>query len=250
VNDPGYRNVTFDELAAAYQEAARGLLDGGVDLLLIETIFDTLNAKAAIFGIKQLFAERGQDVPIMISGTITDASGRTLSGQTTEAFWHSIRHAEPLIVGLNCALGAEDLRPYLNTHPPSPTPTSASTPTPACPTSSANTTTLRTHGPTLRDFAQAVMSIWSAAAAAPPRPTSAPSLDEAVADLPPAPSPHRAAPAPQRLEPSPSPPNSTSSTSASGPTSPARAASPASSSTATTKRRSVWPGSRWKTGRR
>jgi 5-methyltetrahydrofolate--homocysteine methyltransferase len=115
VNDPGYRNITFDELAAAYQEAARGLLDGGVDLLLVETIFDTLNAKAAIFGIKQLFDERGQAVPIMISGTITDASGRTLSGQTTEAFWHSVRHAEPLIVGLNCALGAEDLRPYLNT---------------------------------------------------------------------------------------------------------------------------------------
>jgi 5-methyltetrahydrofolate--homocysteine methyltransferase len=115
VNDPGYRNITFDELAAAYREAARGLLDGGVDLLLVETIFDTLNAKAAIFGIKQLFDERGQAVPIMISGTITDASGRTLSGQTTEAFWHSVRHAEPLIVGLNCALGAEDLRPYLNT---------------------------------------------------------------------------------------------------------------------------------------
>jgi 5-methyltetrahydrofolate--homocysteine methyltransferase len=115
VNDPGFRNVTFDELAAAYKEAARGLLDGGVDLLLVETIFDTLNAKAAIFGIKQLLAERGESVPIMISGTITDASGRTLSGQTTEAFWHSIRHAEPLIVGLNCALGAEDLRPYLNT---------------------------------------------------------------------------------------------------------------------------------------
>ena len=115
VNDPGYRNTSFDELAAAYREAARGLLDGGADLLLVETIFDTLNAKAAIFGIKQLLAERGQDVPIMISGTITDASGRTLSGQTTEAFWHSIRHAEPLIVGLNCALGAEDLRPYLNT---------------------------------------------------------------------------------------------------------------------------------------
>jgi 5-methyltetrahydrofolate--homocysteine methyltransferase len=115
VNDPGYRNVTFDELAAAYQDAARGLLDGGADLLLIETIFDTLNAKAAIFGIKQLLAELDQDVPIMISGTITDASGRTLSGQTTEAFWYSVRHAEPLIVGLNCALGAEDLRPYLNT---------------------------------------------------------------------------------------------------------------------------------------
>jgi 5-methyltetrahydrofolate--homocysteine methyltransferase len=113
VNDPGYRNITFDQLAAAYSEAARGLLDGGVDLLLIETVFDTLNAKAAIFGIKSLLAELGRDVPLMISGTIVDASGRTLSGQTTEAFWHSIRHAEPLIVGLNCALGAEMFREYL-----------------------------------------------------------------------------------------------------------------------------------------
>ena len=113
VNDPGYRNVTFDELAAAYHTAASGLLDGGADILLIETIFDTLNAKAAIFGVKQLLDERGLDVPIMISGTITDASGRTLSGQTTAAFWHAIRHAQPLIVGLNCALGAKELRAYV-----------------------------------------------------------------------------------------------------------------------------------------
>ncbi|MBK9051970.1 MAG: homocysteine S-methyltransferase family protein, partial [Chloroflexi bacterium] len=113
VNDPGYRNVTFDELAAAYYTAASGLLDGGADILLIETIFDTLNAKAAIFGVKQLLDERGVDVPIMISGTITDASGRTLSGQTTAAFWHAIRHAQPLIVGLNCALGAKELRAYV-----------------------------------------------------------------------------------------------------------------------------------------
>ncbi len=113
VNDPGYRNVTFDELAAAYHTAAAGLLDGGADILLIETIFDTLNAKAAIFGVKQLLDERGVDVPIMISGTITDASGRTLSGQTTAAFWHAVRHAQPLIVGLNCALGAKELRAYV-----------------------------------------------------------------------------------------------------------------------------------------
>jgi len=113
VNDPGFRNVTFDELAAAYTEAARGLIDGGADILLVETIFDTLNAKAAIFGILSLFDELGAKWPLMISGTITDASGRTLSGQTTEAFYNSIRHAEPLIVGLNCALGAGALRPYI-----------------------------------------------------------------------------------------------------------------------------------------
>jgi 5-methyltetrahydrofolate--homocysteine methyltransferase len=112
VNDPGYRNVSFDELADAYAEAARGLVDGGADLLLIETIFDTLNAKAAIFGIRRYFDEAGVDLPLMISGTITDASGRTLSGQTTEAFYTSIAHAEPLIVGLNCALGAEAFRDH------------------------------------------------------------------------------------------------------------------------------------------
>lgn len=113
VNDPSYRNITFDELVMAYSDAARGLLDGGVDILLVETIFDTLNAKAAIFAIKSELAKRGIEVPIMISGTITDASGRTLSGQTTEAFWNSIRHAEPLIAGLNCALGAGAFREYI-----------------------------------------------------------------------------------------------------------------------------------------
>ena len=106
VNNPGFRNVTFDELAAAYAEAARGLVEGGADLLLVETIFDTLNAKAAIFGIQGYLEEEGLDVPMMISGTITDASGRTLSGQVTEAFWNSVRHAEPISVGLNCALGS------------------------------------------------------------------------------------------------------------------------------------------------
>ncbi len=113
VNDPGKRNVTFDELVAAYLEQARGLVDGGADLLLVETIFDTLNAKAAIFALETLFEERDRRWPVVISGTITDASGRTLSGQTTEGFWNSVRHARPLAVGLNCALGATEMRPYL-----------------------------------------------------------------------------------------------------------------------------------------
>ena len=113
VNDPGARNVTYAELVEAYLEQANGLVDGGADLLLIETIFDTLNAKAAIFAVETLFEERGRRWPVMISGTITDASGRTLSGQVTEAFWNSVRHARPLLVGLNCALGAEEMRPYL-----------------------------------------------------------------------------------------------------------------------------------------
>ncbi|MBA3426429.1 MAG: homocysteine S-methyltransferase family protein, partial [Rubrobacter sp.] len=113
VNDPGKRNITFDELKESYAEAACGLLDGGADLLLVETIFDTLNAKAAIFGIKEYLEEASLDVPIMISGTITDRSGRTLSGQTTEAFWNSVRHAEPISVGLNCALGSGELRQYV-----------------------------------------------------------------------------------------------------------------------------------------
>ena len=113
VNDPGYRAITFDELRLAYYDQARGLIDGGVDILLIETIFDTLNAKAAIFAIDQLFEERDIRLPIMISGTITDASGRTLSGQTVEAFWISVAHARPFCIGLNCALGAKEMRPYV-----------------------------------------------------------------------------------------------------------------------------------------
>jgi 5-methyltetrahydrofolate--homocysteine methyltransferase len=113
VNDPGARNVTFDQLVAAYGEQARGLLDGGVDLLLIETIFDTLNVKAAIFAIEEEFERRSSRVPLIISGTVTDASGRILSGQTVEAFWNSVRHARPLAVGLNCALGAALMRPYI-----------------------------------------------------------------------------------------------------------------------------------------
>ncbi|MCE8040917.1 methionine synthase [Halomonas daqingensis] len=113
VNDPAKRNVTFDQLRDNYYEAAEALIEGGADLILIETIFDTLNAKAAIFALEALFDDRGERLPVMISGTITDASGRTLSGQTTEAFWNSVRHAQPLSIGLNCALGAEELRPYL-----------------------------------------------------------------------------------------------------------------------------------------
>ena len=113
VNDPGFRNVDFETLRAAYYEACAGLLAGGVDLLLIETVFDTLNAKAAIFAVRECLDDHGRDVPLMISGTITDKSGRTLTGQTPEAFWNSVRHAEPLAIGLNCALGAKDLGPYI-----------------------------------------------------------------------------------------------------------------------------------------
>lgn len=113
VNDPAARNVSYDQLVAAYLEAARGLVDGGADLLFIETIFDTLNAKAAIFAVETLFEEYGRRWPVIVSGTITDASGRTLSGQVTEAFWDSVRHVRPLLVGLNCALGAKEMRPYI-----------------------------------------------------------------------------------------------------------------------------------------
>ncbi|MEJ2602325.1 MAG: methionine synthase [Gammaproteobacteria bacterium] len=113
VNDPGRRNIRFRELVATYGEAARGLLEGGADFLMVETVFDTLNAKAALFAIREAERERGEPVPVMISGTITDASGRTLSGQTTEAFWNSVRHAKPFMIGLNCALGAAELRPYV-----------------------------------------------------------------------------------------------------------------------------------------
>ncbi len=113
VNDPGFRAVTFNEVMEAYYDQVRGLVDGGADMLVVETIFDTLNAKACIFAIEKLFDERGRRIPVMISGTITDASGRTLSGQTVEAFWVSIKHAQPFCVGLNCSLGAEEMRPFL-----------------------------------------------------------------------------------------------------------------------------------------
>ncbi len=113
VNDPGFRNVTFEELVENYTESANGLIEGGADVLMVETIFDTLNAKAALFALSELFHQRGARLPVMISGTITDRSGRTLSGQTPEAFYYSVRHARPLSVGFNCALGAEDLRPHI-----------------------------------------------------------------------------------------------------------------------------------------
>ena len=113
VNNPGYRNVSFDQLVEAYSEAAHGLLDGGADLILVETVFDTLNAKAALFAIQNVRDETGEDIPVMISGTITDASGRTLSGQTAEAFWNSLNHIDPISFGFNCALGAKELRQYV-----------------------------------------------------------------------------------------------------------------------------------------
>jgi 5-methyltetrahydrofolate--homocysteine methyltransferase len=128
VNRPGFRAITFDELRVAYREATDGLIDGGSDVIMVETIFDTLNAKAALFAVEEAFEARGARLPVMISGTITDASGRTLSGQTAEAFWYSLRHSQPLSIGLNCALGAKDLRvhvdvlaqvadAYVSTHP-------------------------------------------------------------------------------------------------------------------------------------
>jgi 5-methyltetrahydrofolate--homocysteine methyltransferase len=115
VNDPGYRNTSFDALRATYREAIEGLIDGGSDTLMVETIFDTLNAKAALYAIEEVFDARGARLPVMISGTITDASGRTLSGQTAEAFYTSVAHGRPLSVGLNCALGAKDLREHVET---------------------------------------------------------------------------------------------------------------------------------------
>ncbi|HET9822262.1 MAG TPA: homocysteine S-methyltransferase family protein [Burkholderiaceae bacterium] len=113
VNDPGARNVSFAQLRAAYREQAEGLLEGGADLFLVETIFDTLNAKAAIFALDEVMEASGERLPVILSGTVTDASGRILSGQTVGAFWHSVRHARPLAVGLNCALGAALMRPYI-----------------------------------------------------------------------------------------------------------------------------------------
>lgn len=113
VNNPGYRAVTFDDLRVAYADQVRGLIDGGADIILIETIFDTLNAKAAIFATQQVFEEQGVTLPVMISGTITDLSGRTLSGQTPTAFWYSVRHSRPFTIGLNCALGANAMRDHL-----------------------------------------------------------------------------------------------------------------------------------------
>ncbi len=113
VEDPGFRNISFDELVATYTEAVDGLIEGGADLILVETVFDTLNAKAALYAADEVFEARGISLPVMISGTITDRSGRTLSGQTVEAFWNSVRHVRPLSIGLNCALGAAEMRPHI-----------------------------------------------------------------------------------------------------------------------------------------
>jgi len=115
VNDPGYRNTSFDALRETYREAIEGLIDGGADTIMVETVFDTLNAKAALYAVEEVFEARGGRLPVMVSGTITDASGRTLSGQTAEAFLASISHGKPLAVGLNCALGAKDLREHVET---------------------------------------------------------------------------------------------------------------------------------------
>ena len=114
VNRPGFRAISFDGLAEAYREAAHGLIEGGADVLMVETVFDTLNAKAALFAIDDVFEQLGTRLPVMVSGTITDASGRTLSGQTAEAFWYSLRHTQPMAIGLNCALGAKDLRQHVD----------------------------------------------------------------------------------------------------------------------------------------
>ena len=148
VSNPGFRAITFDQLREAYGEQIRGLIDGGADLLLIETIFDTLNAKAAIYAIAEVFAERGHRLPVMISGTITDRSGRPLSGQTPAAFWNSVRHANPFTIGLNCALGAQrNARPYRRARPARRHASSAPIRMPACPMNSAIMTKARNTWP-------------------------------------------------------------------------------------------------------
>ena len=143
VSNPGYRAVTFDDLRKSYGEQINGLLDGGADMLLVETIFDTLNAKAALYAISEITEERGIDVPVMISGTITDKSGRLLSGQLPEAFWNSVRHAKPVTIGFNCALGAEDLRAHIADIGRVADTWFAPIRTPACPTNSASMTRAR-----------------------------------------------------------------------------------------------------------
>lgn len=168
VNDPAFRNITFDQLVAAYRESTKALVEGGSDLILIETVFDTLNAKAAIYAVKEEFESLGVDLPIMISGTITDASGRTLSGQTTEAFYNSLRHAEALSFGLNCALGPDELRQYVQELSVSRNATSPPTRTPVCRTRLVSTIWMPT--PWRRKSANGlnlVSSTSSAAAAAP-----------------------------------------------------------------------------------
>ena len=173
VNDPAARNIGFEQLAEDYLVAARALVEGGADWLAIETIFDTLNAKAAIFAIETLWDELGYRVPLLISGTITDASGRTLNGQTVGAFWNTVRHARPFAVGLNCALGgaaAAALRG--GARPASPIPTSRSIPTPGCPTPSAATTRRPSRPPRCSAAWLATVPSTSSAAAVAPAPTT------------------------------------------------------------------------------
>ncbi len=168
VNDPGYRNTSFDALRETYREAIKGLIDGGADTLMVETIFDTLNAKAALYAIEEVFEARGGRLPVMISGTITDASGRTLSGQTAEAFYASVAHGRPLSVGLNCALGARICARTWRRFRRSPTPMSARIRMPACRTPSANTMRrLRKWQKHCANLPSPACSIWWVAAAAP-----------------------------------------------------------------------------------
>ena len=227
VNDPGFRNVGFDELVATYTEAVRGLFDGGADLLLVETIFDTLNAKAALFAIEIYFDDDGVRVPVMISGTITDASGRTLSGQTTEAFWNSVAHGRPLSVGLNCALGAKAAAPVrpgavagrsrLREHPPQRRPAR---------TSSAGTTRAPEYmAGMLREFAESgLVNLVGGCCGTTPAHIRA--IADAVAGLPPrARLPRRADCRLSGLEPLTIGPERLRRTSASEPTSPARGSS-------------------------
>jgi len=174
VNDPGFRNISFDELRETYYEATKALIEGGADIIMIETIFDTLNAKAATFAVETVFEDMGKVLPVMISGTITDASGRTLSGQTAEAFFNSLRHVKPISLGFNCALGAKQLRQYIgelagtadcyvNAHPN------------AGPTNSASTTKARKKWlQNWRNGQSPVSSTSSAAVVVPPRHTSRP----------------------------------------------------------------------------
>ncbi len=175
VSNPGFRAISFDQLRAAYGEQVRGLIDGGADLLLIETIFDTLNAKAAIYAIGEICDERDIDLPVMISGTITDRSGRLLSGQTPAAFWNSVRHAAPVTVGPQLRARRQgDARAYRRDSAASPTPSSAPIPMPACPTNSAITTRARNSWPSCSaNSPMPAWSTWSAAAAA-PRPSISP----------------------------------------------------------------------------
>ncbi len=181
VNNPGYRAVTFDDLRIAYAEQLRGLIDGGADIILIETIFDTLNAKAAIFACFEVFEEKGVDLPIMISGTITDLSGRTLSGQTPTAFWHSVRHAKPFTIGLNCALGATAMRPHLAELSEAADTLICAYPNAGLPNASASMTKARNSWPSRWKASRAKASSTSSAAAAARRPEHIKAIAEARA---------------------------------------------------------------------